>query len=102
MFKLLLLAAAIPALIAETPTAFTLLEKHEQIPKLTETVATHAVFKKETKPEPRPVYKGEDQHQGRANIEPVRPKGPVIKYDPMLADEPTANEGNRDNRVVSF
>lgn len=103
MFKLLFFAAAIPALLAETPSAFSLLEKNAELADLKiEPVKTHSVFKKQSKSEPHPVYRGEEQHQGRANIEPVRPKGPVIKYDPMLADEPTSNQGNRDNRVVSF
>ncbi|KOB77415.1 Uncharacterized protein OBRU01_04187 [Operophtera brumata] len=103
MFKLLVLfAAVIPPLIAETTSAFTLLEKHAELPDLkTEPVRTHAIFKKESKPEAHPVYRGEDQHQGRANIEPVRPRGPVIKYDPMLADQTSiSTEGNRDNRIT--
>lgn len=104
MFKLLLLAAVIPALKAETLSAFTLLENHAELPDLkTEPIGTHAIFKKESKPEAHPVYRGAEQHQGRANIEPVRPRGPVIKYDPMLADQPSiSTEANRDNRIVSF
>lgn len=102
MFKLLLLVAAIPALLAESQSAFSLLEKHAEIPDVqTEPVETHAVFKKESQQEVNPVYRGEEQHQGRANIEPVRPRGPVIKYDHMLADQPAKQEGTRDNRVVS-
>lgn len=103
MFKLLLLAAVIPALLAETPSAFGLLANHADLPDFkTEPVEKQPVVKKEAKPDPHPVYRGEEQHQGRANIEPVRPKGPVIKYDPMLADQPIANGGNGDNRVVSI
>lgn len=98
---ILLLAAAIPALMAEELPSHSLLEKHPAFnPDIKpESLETHAVFKKESKTE-HPVYRGEPLPQGRAHIEPVRPTGPVIKNDPMLADQP--NESPEVSRVVSL
>lgn len=100
---LILLLAAIPALTAEVSPSYSLLEKHPAFnPDLkSESMSSkiHAVSKKEPKDE-HPVYRGDNLPQGRAHIEPVRPKGPVIKNDPMLADQP--NGSSEVNRVVSI
>ncbi|XP_049871070.1 uncharacterized protein LOC126370283 isoform X1 [Pectinophora gossypiella] len=95
-----LLVLTISVYSAEISSSYALLEKNAAFrPDLkTEPLETHAIFKKDSQAEERhPVYKNE----GRAKIEPVRPKGPIIKHD-MLADQPVGStEVNRiDNLAI--
>ncbi|XP_037975518.2 uncharacterized protein LOC105396319 isoform X1 [Plutella xylostella] len=96
----LLLLTLTSALAAEISNSYSLLEKHASFnPDLkTEPVETHAVSKKESRPdEPHPVFRGE----GRARIEMVKPEGPVVKHE-MLGDQPEQKQENRIDNAPSY
>ncbi|XP_045767863.1 uncharacterized protein LOC123869147 [Maniola jurtina] len=91
MYKIIVISVVIASVLcAEIPSHVTLDKQTNIKPDVAEAIETHAVYKKPLKPEleHHPVYRAEELNQGRARIEPVRAKGPVVKHD-MLADEPT-------------
>ncbi|XP_059058614.1 uncharacterized protein LOC131852048 [Achroia grisella] len=73
---------------AEVSSSYAMLEKHTSFkPDL----KTEPIIKREIESESvkHPVYNGDEyKNGGRANIEPVKPIGPVIKHEKMLADQP--------------
>lgn len=98
------LTLTVMAYSAEISSSYALLEKSASFkPDInTETVETHAVFKKDSKSEAvkHPIYRAEEhKNEGRARIEPVRPTGPIVKHE-MLADQPVSTEVNRIVSIV--
>lgn len=104
MLKILVFClVVVSALSAEILTHATLDKEVRFKPEGEEAIETHAIYKKQSNPEPKhhPVYRAEEhQNEGRAKIEPVRPRDPVINHD-MLADEPVPVSTSEVNRNVS-
>ncbi|XP_041988761.1 uncharacterized protein LOC121740196 [Aricia agestis] len=85
MIRIILLLAVVTTSLAADLSH---VDKQFQGDSLTEGVVTHEVFKKQNEPEhDHPVFRGEEKNEGRARVEPVRPRTPYAKHD-MLADEP--------------
>ncbi|KAM3966952.1 uncharacterized protein ACR2FA_011833 [Aphomia sociella] len=106
--KSAILLLAVSAFVAEVSTAeisssYAMLDKQSNF---NPDIKTEPVFGKELKSEPdtHPVYRGEQyKNEGRARIEPVRPIGPIVKHEKMLADQPVeaTTEINRiDNLAI--
>lgn len=93
------IALAVSVLSAEISSSYAMLEKIGPLPD----TKPQSAIKREIKPElEHPVYKPEEhKNEGRAKIEPVRPNGPVIKHDRMLADQPP-EATTEVNRIVSL
>ncbi|XP_063544339.1 uncharacterized protein LOC134752597 [Cydia strobilella] len=99
MFKLLSILYIVSAVLSAELPRHNLQETAFNPDPNAEPVSTHPVSKKASEPEldPRPIYRAEDKETGRARVQPVKPTGPVVKYDQMLADQPNgaASEVNR-------
>lgn len=98
MYKLapLVLALAISAFAAEISSPYS--QKNDAVFKpevIAPPVETHAVVKESKIESEHPVYRGDENHRGRARIAPVRSFGPVIKHEGMLADQPAPTEIKR-------
>lgn len=95
MFKSIIILSALIvfAIAAELPISHRSSEKQvfKTDQRSNEGFESQAVFKDELKDISHPVYKADERiekNEGRVRIEPVRPTGPVIQQDRMLADEP--------------
>ncbi|XP_026731426.1 uncharacterized protein LOC113496424 [Trichoplusia ni] len=102
MYKLapLVLALAISAFAAEISSPYS--QKNDAVFKpeiIAPPVETHAVVKESKIESEHPVYRGDENHRGRARIAPVRSFGPVIKHEGMLADQPAPTEIKRGEEV---
>ncbi|XP_050349419.1 uncharacterized protein LOC126772855 [Nymphalis io] len=101
MFKLLVFFIVIVSVLsAEIPSPGILNKEDTFKPEIEEAIETHSINNKisNSGQEHYPVYRSEEHSDGgRARIEPVRPRGPIIKHD-MLADEPVAAPSSDVNR----
>lgn len=99
----IILGIALTAFSAEISSSYALLEKQSHFQPDLKTVAVgKTTFKRDAlEPESHPVYKPEDhKNERRAKIEPVKPTGPVVKHDRMLADQP-AEASTEVHKIVS-
>ncbi|XP_064072559.1 uncharacterized protein LOC113392959 [Vanessa tameamea] len=105
MLKLLaFLMVIISVLSAEIPSPGIFNKDDTYKPEIEEAIETHSIHSKITnlEPEHHPVYRSEEhKDKGRARIEPVKPRGPIIKHD-MLADEPVAVPSSDINRNDNY
>ncbi|XP_068624735.1 uncharacterized protein [Battus philenor] len=102
---IILLAIICSVFTAEIPQAINL-EKHSTFVPDVEvgSIETHPIFNKASDgKEHHPVYRAEEfKNEGRARIEPVRSRGPIVKHD-MLADEPMGStELNRIDNLSEY
>lgn len=107
MFKSIIILSALIvfAIAAELPISHRSSEKQvfKTDQRSNEGFESQAVFKDELKDISHPVYKADERiekNEGRVRIEPVRPTGPVIQQDRMLADEPMpSTDINRNDNI---
>lgn len=98
-----ILGVALTAYCAEISSSYALLEKHGQFqPDMkTEQVDKTNIKRDALEPERHPVFNPEEYKKERQpKIEPVKPTGPVVKHDRMLADQPV-EVSTEVNRFVS-
>lgn len=104
MLKLLVFCLVVVSALSAEILTHDRLDKEVQFkPEGDEAIETHAIYKKQSNPEQKhhPVYRAEEHlNEGRARIEPVRPRDPVINHD-MLADDPVPASSSEVDRNVS-